>query len=340
MQRVHEKPAVSGRQCRWQRAADWYRVQKSKAIAYLHTHSADAVGSHAVDQQAIQSTQPKCDFVIYFCAMEKNGVQAGVESKGGRRAPASFFALGYGHLPRAVMAMGCRFEFVKLFKHDFFAATGLYQRVGDEVNSGGGDSGKQGVPTLAVVKLQRTFPLFGVPMQWLGGIVARHEIAVFRALNGLEGVPAFMGEIGPTGYVHEFIPGDDLKPEFAPGADFFNRLEALLHAIHRRHIAYVDTNKRENILFGSDGKPYLIDFQISFFCRHGPRDNWLSRWILHRLQTEDWYHFYKHKTRLAAHICSPEDFRRANNRSWYIRLHRSIAQPIIHARRRFLSRYG
>ena len=133
--------------------------------------------------------------------MEQNGVQAGVESKGGRRVPAAFFALGYGRLPRAVTAMGCTFEFVKLFKHDFFAATGLYQRVGDDV--GGGDSAKQPVPKLAVVKLQRTFPLFGVPMQWLGGIVARHEVAVFRALDGLEGVPAFMGELGSTGYVHE-----------------------------------------------------------------------------------------------------------------------------------------
>ena len=273
--------------------------------------------------------------------MEQNDTQAGVEAKGGRRrAPASFFALGYGHLPRAVMARGCRFEFVKLFKHDFFAATGLYQRVGDGANVDGGDNNHCGVPKQAVVKLQRTFPLFGMPLQWLGGIVARHEIAVFRALDGLEGVPVFMGELGLTGYVHEFIPGDDLKPEFAPGADFFNRLETLLKAIHARHIAYVDTNKRENILFGTDGKPYLIDFQISFYCQHGPRDNLLSRWILHRLQKEDWYHFYKHKTRLAADICSREDFQRADQRSWYIRLHRSIAQPIIHARRRFLSRYG
>ena len=40
--------------------------------------------------------------------MEQNGIQAGVESTAGhRRAPASFFALGYGHLPRAVMARGC-----------------------------------------------------------------------------------------------------------------------------------------------------------------------------------------------------------------------------------------
>ncbi len=271
--------------------------------------------------------------------MKDNGAMTSAESAAVRREPASFFALGYGHLPQRVRAMGHTFEFVKLFKHDFFAATGLYQQIATSMDVLDESGSNRAVPKQAVVKLQRTFPLFGIPMQWLGAIVARHEIAVFKALDGLEGVPAFMGEIGTTGYIHEFIPGDDLKPEFAPGVEFFNRLETLLKAIHARSIAYVDTNKRENILYGSDGKPYLIDFQISFFCRHGEKDNLLSRWILHRLQKEDWYHFYKHKTRLAAHICTPEDFQQADNRSWYIRLHRTVAQPIIHARRRFLSRY-
>ncbi len=235
--------------------------------------------------------------------------------------------------------MGRTFEFVRLFKHDFFAATGLYQQSDSSVGVPADTNNNRAIPRQAVVKFQRTFPLFGIPMQWLGAIVARHEIAVFKALDGLEGVPGFMGEIGTTGYIHEFIPGDDLKQEFATGAEFFSRLESLLNAIHARSIAYVDTNKRENILYGADGKPYLIDFQISFFCRHGEKDNLLSRWILRRLQKEDWYHFYKHKTRLAAQICTPDDFQHANNRSWYIRLHRSFAQPIIHARRRFLARY-
>ncbi|MGC8624113.1 MAG: hypothetical protein ACP5VQ_02470 [Phycisphaerae bacterium] len=262
-----------------------------------------------------------------------------VSAPTGRREPASFFALGYGALPQRVEAMGCSFRFIKLFKHDFFAATGLYEKL----ETSGATSGISGtgaaVPALAVVKMQRTYPLFGLPVQWLGAIVARHEIAVFKALNGLAGVPLFMGAIGPTGYIHAFIPGNDLHPDFAPGVDFFNHLEALLTAIHARHIAYVDTNKRENILYGADAKPYLIDFQISFFCRHGAKDNLATRWILQRLQKEDWYHFYKHKTRLAPQICTAEDFQRANNRSWYIKLHRRIAQPIIHARRRFLARY-
>lgn len=271
--------------------------------------------------------------------MKKSPLIKPVPVPTGRREPASFFALGYGALPQYVQAMGCGFRFIRLFKHDFFAATGLYEKIENSDAVGGNSISGTTVPKLAVVKMQRTYPLFGLPMQWLGAIVARHEIAVFKALNGLEGVPLFMGTIGPTGYIHAFIAGHDLHPDFAPGAEFYDRLEVLLTAIHSRHIAYVDTNKRENILFGADAKPYLIDFQISFFCRYGEKDNLLTRWILQRLQKEDWYHFYKHKTRLAPQICTADDFQRANNRSWYIRLHRRIAQPIIHARRRFLSRY-
>ncbi len=249
-----------------------------------------------------------------------------------KRAPAGFFALGYGSLPQNMTVDGRTYGIVKIFKHDFFAATGLYEQTGGNAAADGRK------PKLAVLKMQRTYPLYGLPMQWLGQIVARHEISVFQKLQGIAGIPEFLGEYGRTGYMHEFIPGVDLCPECRPGGPFFDRLKVLMTEIHARGVAYVDTNKRENILFGSDQHPWLIDFQISFQCK-GITNNFIGRFILKRLQHEDWYHYYKHKTRLAPDICSQEDFDRAGNRSWYIRLHRRIAQPIIHWRRRFLARY-
>lgn len=261
--------------------------------------------------------------------------------KSTRQPPTSFFALGYGELPERVQCAGKTYRHVKTFKHDFFAATGLYQQIpagqppqelpAPNLNTGEG---------LAVLKLQRTFPLFGLPMQWLGAMVARHEIAIFQKLQGIDGIPEFIGCIGPTGYMHAFVPGADLAPEFEPDATFFARLHELLAAIHNRHVAYVDTNKRENILFGADGRPHLIDFQISFNCSKNEKSFWLKRRVLARLQVEDWYHFYKHKTRLCPQACTPEDFANARRRSWYIRVHRFFAQPIIHTRRKFLRRYA
>ncbi len=238
--------------------------------------------------------------------------------------PPSFFALGYAGLPENLTVAGQLYRRKKVFKHDFFAATGLY------VDAAG---------RLVVLKIQRTFPLFGFPMAWLGARIAKHEIAIFRQLQGIRGIPQFLGVYGPTGYVHEFIPGEDLSPDMHPNEVFFSDLAQLFNDLHSRYVAYVDTNKRENILFGSDGRPYLIDFQISFWLKQGRNDNYLARWIFKRLTHEDWYHYYKHKTRLAPQCCTVEDFARAQNRSWYIRLHRMLFRPLIQLRRKFLARF-
>ncbi len=268
--------------------------------------------------------------------------------------PAAFFALGYQSLPERLEAAGRSYRFVKLFKHDFFAATGLYEEMGPAMaavnaqkNMAPGSPTVEptsGAPTagarLAVLKVQRVQSLYGFPMRWLGGLVARHEIGIFEKLQGVRGVPEFLGAVGPTGFLHAFVPGSDLHPDQKPGQEFFEHLAWLLSEVHARNIAYVDTNKRENILFGEDGFPHLIDFQISFQCRSGKKSNPGTRWLLKRLQAEDWYHFYKHKSRLAPECCTPMEMARAIRTSWYIRVHRAIAQPIIRTRRRFLARYN
>src|SRR6185295_15141631 len=87
---------------------------------------------------------------------------------------------------------------------------------------------------------------------------------------------------------------------------FFAQLQALILELHRRGIAYVDTNKPENILLGDDGRPHLIDFQISWDL-HDFGNWWLNRWWLHRLQREDFYHILKHKLRLRPDEMTPEE---------------------------------
>jgi hypothetical protein len=260
-----------------------------------------------------------------------------------KKPPAWLFALGYGSMPAEFELRGRRYRFHKLFKHDFYAATGLYQPVLSPAPPE--DAGAVPPPTetpttdWAVLKIQRSFPLWGLPMRWLGAMVANHEIRILRKLQGIAGIPEFLGTLGTNGYIHAFVPGCDLSPDCHPDAAFFRELQDLLAAIHARHVAYVDANKRENILYGEDHRPWLIDFQISFNCRKNQNDNYLARAILKRLQAEDLYHYYKHKTRLAPEICTRDDFARANHQSWYIRVHRVFAQPIIHCRRRFLARY-
>ena len=258
-----------------------------------------------------------------------------------KRPPASLFALGRAELPRQVTANGVTWTFSKLFKHDFFAATALYEEAPSSTPPSAPLTPDPSplTPRLAVLKIQRTYPFFGLAAKWLGVLVARHEIRLYKKLQGIRGIPAFLGEVGPTGFLHAFIPGVDLHSKLPLTPEFFADLEKLFLDIHALHIAYVDSNKRENILYGEDGRPWLIDFQISFECKAGPRDNFVARWLLKKFQTADLYHFYKHKTRLLPSACTPEDFARAEKRGLLHKIHRIVAQPLIRIRRRFLSRY-
>src|SRR5437016_8596452 len=63
----------------------------------------------------------------YTLAMPASS-SASMVSKPKKRPPAALFALGHAALPLEIDSQGVSYRFVKLFKHDFFAATGLYQR--------------------------------------------------------------------------------------------------------------------------------------------------------------------------------------------------------------------
>jgi hypothetical protein len=115
-------------------------------------------------------------------------------------------------------------------------------------------------------------------------------------------------------------------------ARFFPMLEALLRRVHQRGIAYVDLHKRENILVGEDGRPYLIDFQISLqLPLRGPVGA-----LLRLLQRCDTYHLAKHlrrgKLEQGIRSAAPRDA----GRPWIIRLHRRIAVPLRTSRRALL----
>lgn len=245
--------------------------------------------------------------------------------EGERRLPRHpwLYALAECRLPEHVECAGAAYELVDTFKHDFFAATGLYR----------GPNG------LAVLKVGRTNPLFSVPMGWAGRFLAKREVRLYERVHDLPGVPRLIGRVGPTGFLHDFVPGHPLARHEEVSDTFFDELAALLAAIHARHMAYVDLNKRQNILMGADGRPYLIDFQISL---HLPPEGWRAlgpaRWFLRRFQNADRYHFLKHKRRLRPDLLTEAEQAAVARLSIWIRLHRLIARPLTHLRRWMLRR--
>jgi hypothetical protein len=235
----------------------------------------------------------------------------------------SLRALGRADLPPTFTVGNHTYSHEKTIKHDFFAATGFYKRDSD---------GRR-----AVLKVGRTQDYAGVPLQWLGKWLCQREVRFYIACADLPAVPAVLGRVGPTGFVHDYVPGHPLSKDRPIPDPFFDELLTLLRELHRRNIAYVDTNKPQNILQGDDGRPHLIDFQISFDL-HDFGDNPLTRFILRRLQKEDLYHTLKHKRRLRPDLLTQEERQAAEHKSWFIRLHRFLTKPYFLIRRRTFKR--
>lgn len=230
-------------------------------------------------------------------------------------------ALGSDDPPFSIVVEGKSYQQARIFKHDFFAATGLYVS----------DSGK------VVLKVGRRAAILFLPTRWIGEALAYHEARLYGLVAGLPGVPAFLGRLGPTAIVHDYIEGRPLARDDRVDDDFFPRLTSLLEAMHRRGVAYVDLEKRENILLGDDGRPYLIDFQISW---HWPPrrlgDTWPARLLLRVLQDSDRYHLHKHWRRQRPDQHAKLFSQGAGRPPPWIRLHRLLFRPVTILRRQVL----
>jgi hypothetical protein len=238
------------------------------------------------------------------------------------RAAYSMRAMGKAGLPDPINVRGEEYRLVRSVKHDFFAATGFYENA---------------MGTRVVLKISRTQEFAGVPLLWLGQWLCRREQRFYRKLQDIDNVPKVLGTVGQTGFVLEYVDGHPLSKQAPVPDGLFQELQGLLEELHRRDLAYVDTNKTQNILVGSDGRPHLIDFQISWDLED-LGDWWLNRWILSHLQIEDAYHILKHKRRLRPDEMTAAERELAERRSLPLRVHRFILKPYFKLRRRTFQR--
>jgi hypothetical protein len=227
-----------------------------------------------------------------------------------------------------VVAIGGEpYHVVRVFKHDSWAATALYAGRHKQV----------------VCKFNRVQPVGPLPMRWLGRVLADREAAMLRRLADLPNVPRWSGPVRVNGRVlanavaHDFIPGHPLGDREPVDDRFFPTLRTLLAEMHRRGIAYVDLHKRENILVGDAGEPYLIDFQIGLaLADWWPANHEVIEAVIGLVQQSDAYHLAKHVAR-----CRPDQAADgATDLPWSIRLHRLVGQPWRALRRRLLVRTG
>ena len=240
-----------------------------------------------------------------------------------KQRPSLFRALGKSSPPDTIDIHQCAYQLVRIYKHDSWAATALYESV-------------DGNPQNKVVcKFNRTQPIGLLPMGWLGKRLADREFAMYDLLADLPDIARGYRTIYHGGKVminacaHDFIEGNPLRWHDVVDDDFFDKLDACLLQMHQRNVAYVDMNKSENVIVNSKGDPCLIDFQIS--------QQWSSIWLrapLRILQRSDLYHSFKLRRRFR-----PDLLDRSQEKKWipwWIRAHRSFATPFRACRRRLL----
>jgi hypothetical protein len=227
------------------------------------------------------------------------------------------YACGQAGLPQQINCNGKQWRLSAIFKHDFFACTGQYQC--------------EQTPEQLILKISRLQPFMGISCARLGRFLCNHELNILRQLEGIDQVPQIIKPFGHNGFLYRYIEGQSLdeKPDLPD--DFFDQLRTLLQTIHQRNVCYMDMNKRGNILIGKDGRPYLIDFQISLFLPAA----WCG-FLRTAFQREDDYHLLKHNRKLRPDLLTQEETIRSRQTSWLIQIHRAVAHPYRHIRRALL----
>lgn len=241
------------------------------------------------------------------------------------------YACGRKGFPQNITVQERTYQLDKILKHDFFAGTALYRLLVS-------DAAKCQAPAKIILKLSRREHFLGLPLRWLGRILCDHEVAMLRRLSRLDSVPHILSRYDRTGFIYEYIEGLPLDAVACVPDNFFDKFVGTLRQIHKANVAYLDMNKRSNIIVAPDGSPRVIDFQISLYIDDYmlilPRLSFLFRRFLQRA---DVYHLLKHKRRLCPHLLTPTEKILSQCTNPLLRFHRAVATPLRKLRREFLN---
>jgi len=234
-----------------------------------------------------------------------------------------------GEFPESLFIAGNKYHQTILYKHDFFAATGMYSR-----DIASADCSKS-TPEKIIVKMARKRHFVWIPLGWLGRWLTRREFSHLDRLRAFPATPNHVGLVDKYTIFYEYIEGVSLDANPTLPDDFFDNLKSTITSLHALDMAYVDLNKRGNILFGRDQKPHIIDFQISWYSPKGSL-NFISRYILHILQKEDLYHITKQKRKFRRDLMTKKEVKQSKRTSSWISAHRIISRPLNKSRRAIL----
>jgi hypothetical protein len=122
-------------------------------------------------------------------------------------------------------------------------------------------------------------------VRWtLGRWFTGREARAYHALEGVPGLPRFLGRWGPCTLATARVPGRPLAELAADRVDAgtFDRLGAVLEAVHARGVALGDLHHRD-VLVADDGAVHVVDLATAWVRGGTP---W-STVVFRRLRDQD-----------------------------------------------------
>ncbi len=139
--------------------------------------------------------------------------------------------------------------------------------------------------------------------RWIGPLLARREARALERLQGVEGIPRFLGRLDARALLMSHVDaGPYRRADRSPAewAAFFARMETLVADMHGRGVAHCDLRSPDNTLIDAAGAPAVVDFVASY--RRGARWNPWTRWLFARFTVVDRSAIEKQKRTVAPEL--------------------------------------
>lgn len=133
-----------------------------------------------------------------------------------------------------------------------------------------------------------------------------NEFRVYRQLEGVPGIPRCYGLIDRHYLLLEHIEGTAFRElEFAADDAVHGKLIELIENLHGKGVAHADLKRRDNLILGNDGEPYLVDFGTAITRKLGFRP--LNHLLFRMAKQLDYHGWYKNKYRNSTTPRDPAD---------------------------------
>lgn len=93
----------------------------------------------------------------------------------------------------------------------------------------------------------------------------RREIRTLQRLADIQGIPTYLGDLGPYAYKMQYIDGTAPERELFGSTDgLLTQLEHTIESMHKTGVTHNDT-RPDNMIYSTSGQLYLIDFGAVFY---------------------------------------------------------------------------